>query len=153
LELATDPFRLTCLWPDGVSFAEDDPTLGMGFIAPHSPTDVPDARLPTGAVRCYKRLATGELVLGSGEYTSKLDKRGGRLVFWNTDPPQPHGPDTRAMYATFPFWLGLRGGRTYGIFLDSVWRADLDAGATHPDYLSFGASGGDLTYYLFAGPT
>src|SRR5262249_12775094 len=28
-----------------------------------------------------------------------------------------------------------------------------DAGATRPDLLSFGAPSGDLTYYIFAGPT
>src|SRR5262249_41124430 len=153
LELAADPFRLTCRWPDGFAFAEDDPALGMGLMVLHSHSDIPDVSSPAGAVRCHKRLAPGERVLGAGERTSGLDKRGERLVFWNTDPPQPHGPDTRAMYASIPFWLGLRDGRAYGIFLDSVRRAELDVGATHPDLLSFGASSGDLTYYVFAGPT
>ena len=37
--------------------------------------------------------------------------------------------------------------------MDSVWRSDLDAGASQPDVMSFGVAGGDLTYYVFAGPT
>ena len=57
------------------------------------------------------------------------------------------------MYVSLPFWLGQRSGRCYGIFFDTVRRSDLDAGATWSDVLSFGADGGDLTYYVLAGPT
>jgi alpha-glucosidase len=152
LELAIEPFRLTWSWPDGATFAEDDADLGMGWVPPVGPTDIPDLLLTPGSVRCFKPLAPGERILGAGERTSALDRRGQALVFYNVDPPQPHGPDTRAMYVAIPFWLGLREGRAYGIFLDSVYRADLDAGATRPDRLSFGAAGGELTYYVLAGP-
>jgi len=153
IAIAPAPLRLSCSWPDGASFAEDDSALGMGFVARPGPQDIPDPLLPAGSVRCTKRLAPGERILGAGERTSALNRRGERLVFWNSDPPQPHGPDTRAMYVSIPFWLGMRGGRAYGIFLDSVWRTELDAGATHDDRLTFAADGGDLTYYIFAGPT
>jgi alpha-glucosidase len=153
LRATLDPFRLHWSWPDGQPFAEEDVALGMGVIAPYAPNDAPDVTLPAGAVRCHLRLAAGERILGGGERTAALEKRGARLVYWNIDPDQPYGPETRNMYASFPFWLGLRNGRTYGIFLDTVRRADLDAGATQPEILSFGALGGDLTYYLFAGPT
>ncbi len=153
LEAALDPFRLCWSWPDGQPFAEDDPAMGTGYVAPHTPTDIPDVSLPAGSVRCHLRLAPGERILGGGERTSALDKRGERLVYWNVDPEQPHGPETVNMYSSFPFWLGLRNGRAYGVFLDTVRRADLDAGATRPEVLSFGAFSGDLTYYLFAGPT
>ena len=153
VEISPAPMRLRWSWPDGVPFAEDDPALGMGVYAAPTPSDIPNTVIPAGAVRCAKRLAPGERILGAGERTSPLDRRGEHLIFWNTDPPQPHGDDTRAMYVSVPFWMGLRAGRAYGIFLDSVWRTDLDAGATHPDRLSFGATGGELTYYVFAGPT
>jgi hypothetical protein len=36
LELGDNPFRLTCRWPDGLPFAEDDPELGMGWVASQS---------------------------------------------------------------------------------------------------------------------
>jgi alpha-glucosidase len=153
LELAPEPFRLACSWPDGVPFAEDDPALGMGVVGELDPAELAERALPVGSVCCYKRLAPGERILGAGERTSPLDRRGERLVYWNSDPPQPHGADTRAMYATIPFWLGVRQGRAYGIFLDSVWLVDLDAGASRPDQLCFSAAGGDLTYYVFAGPS
>ena len=153
LEIVPDPFRLTCSWPDGAIFAADDPDLRTGVVAPYGAGEIPTAAHPAGSVRCHKRLAPGERILGAGERTAPLDRRGQRLVFWNSDPPQPHGDDTRSMYASIPFWLGLRAGRAYGIFLDSAWRSDLDAGASRPDVLSFGVAGGDLTYYVFAGPT
>ena len=153
LDIAPDPLRLRWSWPDGAPFAEDDPTLGMGVYAALDQAGILDAHSTGGGVRCVKRLAPGERILGAGERTASLDRRGEHVVFWNTDPPQPHNAETREMYASIPFWMGLRAGRAYGIFLDSVWRAELDAGATHPDRLSFGAAGGDLTYYVFAGPT
>lgn len=153
LEISPEPLRLRWSWPDGVSFAEDDLALGMGIYGAPGSAGIPEASGEAGGVRCTKRLAPGERILGAGERTSPLDRRGERIVFWNSDPPQPHGDGTRAMYASIPLWLGLRAGRVYGIFLDSVWRTDLDAGATYPDRLSFGAAGGDLTYYVFAGPT
>ena len=152
LEIAPDPYRLTCSWPDGTVFAADDPDLRCGVVTPYG-GEIPAAAHPAGSVRCHKRLAPGERILGAGERTAPLDRRGQHLVFWNSDPPQPHGDDTRSMYASIPFWLGLRAGRAYGIFLDSAWRSDLDAGASRPEVLSFGVAGGDLTYYVFAGPT
>ncbi len=153
VEIATDPLRVTFRWPDGAPFAEDDPALGMGVVAALGTADIPDGRRPGGSVRSHKRLAPGERIVGAGMRTSPLDARGQRVTFWNIDPRQPHGDATGPMYVSVPFWLGLRNGRAYGVFLDSVWRSDLDAGASNPHQLSFGAAGGELTYYVFAGPT
>jgi hypothetical protein len=80
VEIATEPFRVSWSWPDGTPFAEDDPALGMGIVPPLSPTDALDALLPPGSVRCHKRLASGERILGAGERTSRLDRRGDHLV-------------------------------------------------------------------------
>ncbi len=151
--ITTQPFRVAFQWPDGTGFAEDDETQGMGHVAPYGANEPARAGRPAGSVRCHKRLAPGEHVLGAGERTAPLDRRGEQIVYWNTDPPQPHGDATSGMYAAIPFWLGLRAGRCYGIFCDTTWRSDLDAGATRFDQLSFGADGGELTYYVFAGPT
>jgi len=149
-----DPLRVGFRWPDGAAFAEDDPQLGMGMVPPIGPEDPPSADFPVGSVHCTKRLEPGARIFGCGERTSPLDKRGEHLVFYNVDPPQPHGADTRAMYLSIPFWLTVReDGRYYGIFLDSVAKSALDAGASRADRLGFGVASGDLTYYVFAGPT
>lgn len=139
VDVATHPFRVAFHWPDGQPFAADDPEMGMGRAG--------------AAVRCHKLLPAGECVLGAGERTDALDKRGRIVTFFNVDPQSPHGDVNDNMYVNIPFWLGLRDGRAYGVFMDSVWQGTLDAGATHPEQLAFGAEGGDLTYYVFAGPT
>ncbi|MGH2485235.1 MAG: TIM-barrel domain-containing protein, partial [Ktedonobacterales bacterium] len=150
VEIATAPFRVSFRWPDDdSSFAEDDPEFGMGVAI----TDPAESVATTRALRCVKRLAPTERIVGAGVRTSGLDARGEHIVNWNTDPPQPHGDDTRALYTTIPFWMGLRDGRAYGVFLDSVWQSELDFGATDGERMVFGAAGGDLTYYVFAGPT
>lgn len=139
VEIATAPFRVTCRWADGEAFAADDLDLGMGCQG--------------DAVLCHKRLPPDERILGAGERADPLDKRGRRLTFFNVDPHRPHSDATDNMYVNIPFWLGLRGSRAYGLLLDSVWQGALDAGAMSPERLTFGAAGGDLTYYVFAGPT
>jgi alpha-glucosidase len=153
VEIATDPFRVSFRWLDGASFAEDDPTLGMGSMATPGASDLPDRQARGGSLSCAKRLAPNERIYGAGERTGPLDRRGQQIVFYNVDPPQPHGDETRSMYISVPFWTCVRDGRAYGIFVDSVWRSDLDAGASRSNVMSFGVAGGDLTYYVFAGPT
>lgn len=154
VEIGAAPLRLALRWPDGAPFAEDDDARGMGAVAALDPASPPDPRLPPGSLRCYKRLAPGERVIGAGERTEPLDKRGARLTFWNVDPPHPHDATTGAMYSSIPFWTILRpDGRAWGVFMDSVARSDLDAGASDPALLSFGVMEETLTYYLFAGPT
>jgi alpha-glucosidase len=139
IDVGLSPFRVAFQWPDGEPFAEDDPEHGMGTAG--------------GAVRCHKRLPPGERVLGAGERIDPLDKRGHKLTFFNVDPPQWPNPQTDNMYVNIPFWMGLRDGRAYGILLDTTWQGTLDAGATQAEQLVFGAAGGELTYYVFAGPT
>ena len=145
VEISTEPrFRVSFAWPateqrERQPFAVDEGALGMGVQG--------------GTLRCHKRLWPGERIFGAGERTGAMDRRGQRIVFWNTDPPTPHGDATGAMHVTIPFWLSLRGGMAHGILLDSAAHGELDAGAAHPDRLSFATSGGDLTYYVFAGPT
>ena len=154
VEVSTAPLRFAFAWPDGVRFGEDDAALGMGVVGELAPASLPDRFMPPGSVRCFKRLAPGERVIGAGERTEPVDKRGHRLTFWNTDPPHPHGPGIGSMYSSLPFWTVLRpDGRAWGVLLDSAGRADLDAGASDPELMSFGVVAGELTYYIFAGPT
>ena len=152
IEIAPSPFRVAFSWPDGAPFAVDDPQRGMGMVPPLGPTDIPDRYLPPGMLRCYKQLAPGEHLIGAAERTTNFDLRGQTITFWNVDPPLHHNVATGPMYASIPFWMGLHSGRAYGIFVDSAWHSDLDAGASLPDVLSFGVAGGELTYYVFAGP-
>jgi alpha-glucosidase len=142
LETRLEPFDFTVSWPDGTVFAEHDPARRMGLIA------------STGGARCYLKLNVGERIIGAGERTQGFDRRGTHIVFWNSDPPMLHTEQTGSMYASIPFWMVARpDGRVWGVFMDSVARSDLDAGASEPNLLSFGVEAGDLTFYLLAGPT
>ncbi|HEX8997563.1 MAG TPA: TIM-barrel domain-containing protein, partial [Ktedonobacterales bacterium] len=154
LDVTCAPFRLALEWPGGEPFVETDPQLSMGFAGAVRPDEPANPALPTGSARCHLRLRPGERIIGVGERPEPLDRRGARITFWNTDPPNPHNETTGAMYASIPFWMVARpDGRTWGVFLDSVARADLDAGASDPNMMSFGVTSGDLTFYLMAGPT
>jgi alpha-glucosidase len=153
LQATLNPFHLSARWPDGSVFAEHDPARGMGRITPPARNRVPDPHAPAGGARCFLRLESGERILGAGERTEPLNRRGARITFWNTDPPNPHDETTGAMYASIPFWMVARpDGRVWGVFMDSVARSDLDAGASDPSVMSFGVASGDLTFYLLAGP-
>jgi alpha-glucosidase len=102
-------------------------------------------------VRCWKSMPPDEHYFGLGEKAGSLDKRGHSYVMWNTDPA---GYDalTDPMYQTIPFFLGIREGKAYGIFFDNTYRSTFDMGAESADSYSFGADGGNLDYYFFAGP-
>src|SRR5688572_8583171 len=86
--------------PDGVVFAADGP----GFV---------DGRL-------VKRREQGERFFGCGERTAGLEKTGSHQVFWNVDPPSGHTASFNNLYTSIPFVLSLRGGRAYGLLIDST---------------------------------
>ncbi len=113
--------------------------------------DVREMGVEGERVRSWKRMPPDEHYYGLGEKTGPLDKRGRSFVNWNTDPA---GYDalTDPMYQTVPFFVGLRGGKAYGIFFDNTYRSSFDMGAESEDYYSFGAEGGEMNYYFFAGP-
>ncbi len=154
VEAALDPLRLHLRWPDDAPFAEHDLAYGMGLIVEPARDKPADRLQPAGGARCHMRLQPGERIIGAGERTEPLDRRGARMTFWNTDPPSSHDETTGAMYASIPFWMVARpDGRVWGVFMDSVALSDLDAGASDPNVMSFGVASGDLTYYALAGPT
>lgn len=127
----------------GETIDADDPVRGMAVAGK--------------AVRAWKRLRDDERVYGLGEKSGPLGKRGSRhggtsWVLWNTDA-YAWGEGTDPLYASVPFLLVLRKGRAHGVFLDNPYRSTFDVGREDPALLSFGASGGELDYYLVDGPS
>jgi alpha-glucosidase len=92
---------------------------------------------------------------GLGDKTFPLDRRGGRYTFWNADT-YAYGPEQDPIYKSIPFMLGLHrsapGWTGYGLFFDDTYRSELDLGEADPGRIAFSAAGGELRYYLFAGP-
>ncbi|MBU6409189.1 MAG: glycoside hydrolase family 31 protein, partial [Verrucomicrobia bacterium] len=109
-----------------------------------------------GAFRVAKQLWNDEHVYGLGEKNGALDKRGRALggydyVMWNSDV-YGYDASTDPMYVSVPFYLVVRHGIAYGIFLDNTWRGFFDIGHQQPGILNFGAAGGELDYYFIYGP-
>jgi alpha-glucosidase len=136
------PFRVSIATTAGDQLDADDAERGIATSG--------------RAVRVWKRLRDDEQIYGFGEKTGSLNKRGRQLggysyTMWNSDT-YAYGSDTDPIYVSVPFYLVLRGGRTYGVFFDNTFRSNFDVGHTSPGLLSFGAEGGELDYYVIYGP-
>ena len=135
LQLA--PFRISFYDRSGHLIAKDADRLGMAWDG--------------ARVHCWKWMPSDEQYFGLGEKSGQLEKRGHAYVMWNTDA-YGWGNSTDPLYESVPFFIGLRGGRAYGLFFDNTWRSSFDMGVEAPDQYSFGAEGGELNYYFFYGP-
>ncbi len=128
---------ITFLDSAGHVLSADDPGLGIGWDGDE--------------VRNWKSIVDGERFFGLGEKTGNLDKRGREWVMWNSDIPG-YGNETDPLYESVPFFVGLRDGRAYGIYLNNSYRTLFNLGAANHRYYSFAAEGGVLDYFFFAGP-
>ena len=92
-----------------------------------------------------------ETYYGFGEKAfAEMSRDGKFIVNWNTDTfSYPIGTDP--IYQTIPFFTALYEGRAYGLFFNNTFRSWFDMGARSPERYSFGASGGELDYYVFTG--
>lgn len=103
-------------------------------------------------VATSKKLGFDEHFYGLGEKASRLDKRRGSFINWNSDTPgYIEGRDP--IYQTVPFYLGLQNGVAYGIFFDNSYRSYFDFGKSSQQRAWFGAEGGEMNYYFFYGPS
>ena len=132
------PFRLSFYDRNGSLISKDADTRGVSWDGPR--------------VRCWKSMPEEEQYFGLGEKSTPLDKRGRSYLEWNTDP-SGFDASSEPLYQSVPFFIGLRHGRAYGLFLDNTFRSSFDMGAEDRDLYSFGAEGGELNYYFFGGPT
>ena len=103
------------------------------------------------AFKIYKAMPVAEHYFGLGDKAAALDHRGYAFTMWNTDA---YGwvDGTDPLYKSIPFFLALRKGRAYGIYLDNTYRSSFDFGKESNDFYSFASPGGELDYYFFYGP-
>jgi alpha-glucosidase len=102
-------------------------------------------------VHVWKKMPADENYYGLGDKTGPMNRRNRAFTMWNSDV-FGWGESTDPMYKTLTFFMGLRKGTAYGVFFDNTYRSSFDFGKESPDYFSFGAEGGELNYYFFAGP-
>jgi len=137
LKINKSPLRFNFYTTDGKVLSEDDPRFGTNWQGTR--------------VINYRKLYEDEKFIGLGEKTGNLNRRGSSYVNWNTDAAL-HSIDSDPLYKTFPFFIGLHSGLTYGLFFDNTHKSYFDFGATTDDSMSwFGADDGSMNYYFFGG--
>ena len=137
VKMQRDPLRFSFYAEDGTLINEDDPTFGISWLGEE--------------VTNYKTLGKDEIFLGMGEKGGGLNRRGSSFDNWNTDA-FGFDNDTDPLYVSTPFFIGVRNGKAYGIFLDNTYKTHFNFGASNNDRFSyFSASQGDLNYYFIHG--
>ena len=131
------PLLITFVDSAGNVLLADEPSLPMAWNG--------------GYVHVWKRMPADENYFGLGDKPGPMNRRNHAFTMWNTDFYGWQESDD-PLYKTIPFFIGLRKGAAYGIFFDNTYRSSFDFGKESRDYYSFGAEGGELNYYLFAGP-
>ena len=106
-----------------------------------------------GRPRLVTRRRPGERFFACGERTSGLEKTGSHQVFWNIDPPAGHTASFNNLYTSIPFVLSLSEGRSHGLLFDSTGRVEIDLAKVDPARVVYEAAGGDLVFYVVAGPS
>lgn len=137
LRIDRDPCRITAFDAEGKPFAQDS-DLGMGWSA--------------SGTSAWKRIEAEEHFYGFGERTGLLDKLAEIKTNWTTDALD-YNTQTDEMYQAIPFFMALRPGLGYGVFLNSTFWSQFDMGASKPGIWQMRTQEPQLDYYLIYGPT
>jgi alpha-glucosidase len=103
-------------------------------------------------VKMSKFSPDGENFYGLGDKPMHSNLKGKRVENWNTDE-YAFGKDRDPIYKTVPFYIGLQGGVSYGVFFDNTFKTHFDFAAERRNVCSFWADGGEMNYYFIYGPT
>jgi alpha-glucosidase len=137
-KIKKSPLLIDFLRDVGDVLVADDPDLPMGW--------------ENGRIRVWKKMPDEEGYYGLGDKAGPMNRRNRSFTMWNTDA-FGWQESTDPLYKTIPFFIGIRKGLAYGVFFDNSWRSGFDFGKEGHDFYSFGAEGGEINYYVFAGPT
>lgn len=104
-------------------------------------------------VETFKCLDKEDCIYGLGDKTGFLNKRGYEYENWNSDIPQAHNEDYRALYKSIPFMMCKKTNGVYGLFFDNTFHSYLNLGKDCEEYFSYAADDGNLDYYFLGGDT
>ncbi|TAG04242.1 MAG: DUF4968 domain-containing protein [Cytophagia bacterium] len=134
LKVQKNPLRLSFYNNDNELINEDD--FGISWYGEE--------------VTTYKKLQENEKFIGLGEKNGNLNRRGNYYVNWNSDA-FAYSPDADPLYASIPFFMGLRPDKMYGIFFDNTYKSIFNFGAASHRHSYFKALGGEMKYYFIYG--
>jgi len=148
--VACGPGWAAAIAPDGRLRLDDG---AGGTILEDAPAGY--ARSDAGATLA-RRAPAGAAYYGFGEKTGPLQKRGRRMVFWNTDPYDPawggYGPEQDPLYQSIPFYVALAAGVAHGVLTDDPRRLVLDVAAAAADEVRVETPGAVVDQYVVLGP-
>ncbi|PSB10292.1 alpha-glucosidase [filamentous cyanobacterium CCP2] len=136
VQMQRSPCRVTCFDHEGTPFAQDA-ERGIGW------TD--------SGISAWKQIEAEEHFYGFGERTGLLDKRSERMTNWTVDSVD-YTSLTDEMYQAIPFFLALRPGLSYGVFLHSTHWSQFDIGVEQPGVWQMQTRAKELDYYIIYGP-
>jgi len=117
VRIAKSPLRIAVLDRSDHVLCEDAPEHGMAWNG--------------SEVRVWKTMPADESYFGLGDKSGGFNRRNQAFTMWNTDA-FGWGESTDPLYKSIPFFLGLRHGAAYGIFLDNTYRSSFDFGKSPP---------------------
>ena len=106
----------------------------------------------TGVISDEKIADAKEAFFGLGERGGPINRRGRVFLMHNVDS-SGYGEFTDPLYISIPFYYGILNGQAYGIFLDNPADPFFDMDSSKTNTVVFGASAGELNYYVMPGPT
>ncbi len=130
---------------------------GWRLIAEDRPTQAYNFGWWDDGVYHYVKRRPGERYYGLGERAGAMDRAGRRLRLTNLDPMGYDASQDDPLYKAIPYVLVVDAeGSSHGVFYDTTADPVFDFGHEHdnyhPHYRYMRATGGDLDYYIIAGP-
>lgn len=95
-----------------------------------------------------KQLDDGDDFYGLGDKSGFLNKKHYEYENWNSDIPQAHNEDYKALYKSIPILLCLKKHGAYGVFFDNTFRSNINLGKENTEYFYYTAEDGNLDYYF-----
>lgn len=103
----------------------------------------------------YVRDVPGTRYYALGEQPVGLLRNGSVFPFWNTDH-FAYGIGGTPIYSTMPFYIAVTNGVAHGVLYDDPYKGEMDFANRLPGSIGYeadgGPDGGELRYYVMAGP-
>ena len=99
-----------------------------------------------------KTLDEGDDFYGLGDKSGFLNKKHYEYENWNSDLPQAHNEDFKALYKSIPFLMCLKkDGEAYGVFFDNTFRSNINLGKENTEYFFYTTEEGNMDFYFMNG--